>query len=113
MAYNWPGNIRELENVLEQCIILHDGQSQLSLKRSLCANERVSDEIIIQNLSDVKNFQNETEKNYLISVLKKTKGKIRGTDGAAAILNIKPTTLASKIAKLHIQRDEYLNEPES
>ncbi len=110
MAYNWPGNIRELENVLEQCIILHDGQSQISLKRSLNVNEKPTDQATIQNLLDVKNVQNETEKKYLISVLKKTKGKIRGEDGAAAILHIKPTTLASKIAKLKIKRDEYLNE---
>lgn len=108
-AYNWPGNIRELENVLEQSIILNDGKSQVELKRSLISTGSSAGKINIENLQDVKQIQSETERVYIISILKKTKGRIRGINGAAKLLNIKPTTLASKIAKLNINRADFIN----
>ncbi|MET0636915.1 MAG: sigma 54-interacting response regulator [Chitinophagaceae bacterium] len=109
LAYDWPGNIRELENVLEQSIILNDGKSKLELKRSLISTGSPSGEKSIENLGDVKQIQSETERAYLISILKKTNGRIRGTNGAAYLLNIKPTTLASKIARLNINRAEFIS----
>ena len=109
LAYNWPGNIRELENVLEQSVILNDGKSTLELKRSLIPTDESAGKISIENLGDIKQIQSDTEKKYIISILKKTNGRIRGANGAAALLNIKPTTLASKIAKLNINRADFMN----
>ncbi|MEI9946746.1 MAG: sigma 54-interacting transcriptional regulator [Chitinophagaceae bacterium] len=109
-AYNWPGNIRELENVLEQSVILNDGKSPLALKRSLSfmtagsagnANSKA--------LGYLKYIQKETEREYIISILKKAKGRIRGVNGAAELLNIKPTTLEAQIAKLNISREDFMN----
>ena len=107
-AYNWPGNIRELENVLERSVILNDGKSELELKRSLMVTvtEELPGKRNIGTLEDVKYVQRETEREYIISILKKADGRIRGTDGAAELLNIKPTTLESKIAKLGIKRED-------
>jgi DNA-binding NtrC family response regulator len=107
MAYSWPGNIRELENILEQCVILNDGRSKLELKRSLSANstEPVT-KANIKTLEDFKNFQVQTEREYIISALKKTNGRIRGINGAAEILKIKPTTLESKMVKLNIKKED-------
>ncbi len=109
-AYDWPGNIRELENVLEQSVILNDGMSAIALKRSLSLVEaELSGKVHIGTLADVKQVQRETEKEYIISILKKALGRIRGERGAAKLLNLKPTTLESKIAKLGILKEDYLD----
>lgn len=106
-AYNWPGNIRELENIMEQSVILNDGKSKLELRRSLTSVAPVlPGNASIETLSDVKLVQQETERAYIISILKKANGRIRGTNGAAELLNIKPTTLEAKMAKLNIKRHD-------
>jgi DNA-binding NtrC family response regulator len=106
MAYDWPGNIRELENVLEQSAILNDGKSTLELKRRLTGNATELSTKVVKTLEDVKRIQAATEREYIISMLKKTDGRIRGVNGAAELLNIKPTTLESKMAKLNIRRED-------
>jgi DNA-binding NtrC family response regulator len=105
-AYNWPGNIRELENILEQSVILNDGRSKLELKRSLLTTAELPGKVNIETLEDVKHLQRETEREYIVSILKKTKGQVRGVNGAAELLNIKPTTLESKMARLNIKRED-------
>jgi DNA-binding NtrC family response regulator len=108
-AYNWPGNIRELENVLEQSVILNDGKSALELKRSLIVTaSELTGKINIETLEDVKHIQRETEREYIISILKKANGRIRGVNGAAELLNIKPSTLESKMTKLNIKKEDLL-----
>lgn len=107
-AYNWPGNIRELENVMEHSVILNDGKSPLELKRSLInLSAGLSGKVNIETLQDVKQVQKETEREYIISILKKVEGRIRGINGAAELLNIKPTTLESKMAKLGIRSEDF------
>jgi len=108
-AYDWPGNIRELENVLEQSVILNDGKSKLELKRSLTGATELSGKVNIETPEDVKHILRETEREYIILSLKKSKGLIRGANGAAELLNIKPTTLESKMAKLGIKREDFMN----
>ncbi|CAM4418687.1 Response regulator receiver domain-containing protein [Pedobacter westerhofensis] len=106
-AYHWPGNIRELENVLERSVILNDGKSALHLKQNLIGKTAEPLEVsYVETLDDVRRLQRETEKAYLVSILKKAQGRIRGTGGAAELLNIKPTTLESKIAKLGIVKGD-------
>jgi len=114
-AYDWPGNIRELENIIEQAVIMNDGQSPLMLKRPLPArnimnagageNENITPSI--RSLDDIKNIQKQTEVDYLSSILHKTKGRIRGKGGAAELLNQKPTTLESRLAKLGIKKEDF------
>lgn len=109
LAYSWPGNIRELENVVEQSVILHNGRSMLELKRdfSFIATGHIP-KPAIKTFEDVKHIQKETEREYIVSILKKTNGRIRGANGAAKLLNVKPTTLESRMAKLHIKREDFI-----
>jgi formate hydrogenlyase transcriptional activator len=109
MQYNWPGNIREMENILEQSFVLNDGKSELQWGRPLSntiftASQTATVETLPKTLSDVKDLQQSTEREYILSILKQTNGRIRGTGGAAEILNLKPTTLESRMEKLGIKK---------
>ncbi|WP_077920875.1 sigma 54-interacting transcriptional regulator [Spirosoma sp. 209] len=123
IRHNWPGNIRELENVIEQAIIINDGYTPLSLGRPLvnsllamsCPVSQVPSASDYpaqgqpamsapRDLQDVKQIQQDTEREYILSVLKQTNGRIRGSGGAAERLNLKPTTLEYRMEKLGIRK---------
>ncbi len=91
--YPWPGNVRELRNVIERAMIVSSG-SRLKIERpggDGAANEQGT------AMSDV-------ERAHLLRVLEQTAWRIRGDNGAAAILGLKPTTLEFRIAKLGLRR---------
>ena len=110
MTYDWPGNIREMENVMEQAFVLNDGKSELQWGRPLVNNRRAvsspaAADPSSQSLPEIKAQKEAAEKDYILSILKKTNGRVRGMGGAAEILNMKPTTLESRMAKLGIKRE--------
>ncbi|MFT3796029.1 sigma 54-interacting transcriptional regulator [Flavobacterium sp.] len=108
-TYHWPGNIRELENVIQRSVILSDGKSGLEWQQNFSdAATGLPEKPALETFEDVRNAQRETERDYLIAVLKKTNGRIRGMHGAAELLDIKPTTLESKMAKLGVRKEDYL-----
>jgi DNA-binding NtrC family response regulator len=115
LDYNWPGNIRELENVIEQAAIMQEGDSALTLKRPLAGNtilyagagKNQGIGTSVRSLDDFRNSQKQTEIQYLSSILKQTRGRIRGKGGAAELLNQKPTTLESRLAKLGIKKEDF------
>ena len=98
--WDWPGNIRELENFIERAVILTKGPI---LRPPL--GELVVDKKGIGHSEDVSLEANERE--HILRVLRETKGKIGGTNGAAARLGLVRTTLNSKIKKLGIERRDY------
>jgi len=106
--YNWPGNIREMENIMEQAFVLNDGKSPLQWGRPLTnaesGRENSTPNDRPQSLMDIKDLQEATERDFILSILKQTQGRIRGAGGAAEILNLKPTTLESKMEKLGIRK---------
>jgi DNA-binding NtrC family response regulator len=111
--YQWPGNVREMENVIEQSVVMNDGVSALVLRKPLfnhfpsAAKNETETTGIPKNLGDIKRIQSETERAYIISILKKANGRIRGPKGAASLLNIPPSTLESRMIKLGIRKGDY------
>ncbi len=105
--YHWPGNVRELLHVLERaCIVAADGRLRFDLpvepsKRPDEARE-VSTPHSILTAAEVRRF----EANNIRAALASSHGKIYGTDGAAARLGMKPTTLVSRIKALRIRPEE-------
>jgi transcriptional regulator with GAF, ATPase, and Fis domain len=111
VQYQWPGNIRELENVIEQAVIINDGQNLLTLGRQLTNKLSGDDDKGTSSLpdgpktlSEIKQLQQQTEREHILSILKIANGRIRGKNGAAELLNLKPTTLESRMEKLGISR---------
>jgi len=97
MHYNWPGNIRELEHIIERAIIMNKGE-QLRLGSWFMDNS--IDTIVSDDLSTMETV----ERDYIIKVLETTNWKIRGKNGAAEILGMPPTTLESRMKKRNIIR---------
>jgi len=94
-AYDWPGNIRELQNVLEREAILSK-QAILQLSQPLQA--------ISQSTINPALTLNEMQKQHIITVLKLSAWQISGSKGAAAKLGMPESTLRSKMHKLGISK---------
>lgn len=99
-AYDWPGNIRELEHVIERNAILCKGDYIQDLQ--LASSSRIRSETGFA----IKTWE-EHEKEYILYVLAKCNGRVSGAKGAARALGIPPTTLESKMKKLGIKRQHY------
>jgi formate hydrogenlyase transcriptional activator len=98
--YDWPGNIRELQNVLERAVILSHG-SNLHLETSgLMATP---DSACRSNSDGVK----ASERDRILKALEEAKGQIGGLNGAAARLGLKRTTLQNRMQRHKIARQYY------
>jgi formate hydrogenlyase transcriptional activator len=100
MRWDWPGNIRELENFIERAVILTKGPV---LRAPLSELETPHETMPTQDSS-----LESKEREHILSVLRETKGKIAGPNGAAARLGLIRTTLNSKMKKLGIERKDYI-----
>ncbi len=103
--YDWPGNIRELRNVLERAVITCPGSS-LSLPDQLCpkASNNSTDTSIERTLLPLA----EVERRHILRTLQQTDWQISGLKGAARILKINPSTLRSRIKNLGWKNHESL-----
>jgi DNA-binding NtrC family response regulator len=100
-AYTWPGNIRELENLVERSVLMARGTIIEDMDIPVAASPGESAHA--QQDTQVKTID-ENERDHILAVLAKTNGKIYGAGGAADLLRIPPTTLGSKIKKLGIKK---------
>ena len=91
--YPWPGNVRELRNVIERAVILAQGP-------------RLKVELPSPSVSTTSRSlaMRDAEREHIGRVLEMTGWRVRGKDGAAEILDMKPSTLRSRMAKLGLQR---------
>jgi transcriptional regulator with GAF, ATPase, and Fis domain len=107
--YDWPGNIRELRNVMERAAIFAQGGvlefdlpvSDLSVEFTSFSSVH-GDQAGPEHLTDAEMRRREREN--LSAVLQKTGWKIKGVNGAAELLGLKPTTLLSRIEKMGLRR---------
>jgi transcriptional regulator with GAF, ATPase, and Fis domain len=95
-SYPWPGNIRELEHVIERAVILSQGP-ELELGDWMPKGSGSAAVAASATLEDV-------ERSHIMSVLNQTAWRVSGEKGAAKILGLNPTTLEARMKKLGIQR---------
>lgn len=95
-GYSWPGNVRELEHVIERAVIISTGPALQLADRLECeavhAKEEPPKELAAM------------EREHILRILQQTRWRINGPGGAAALLNIHPSTLRFRIKKLGIER---------
>ncbi|HVH88735.1 MAG TPA: sigma 54-interacting transcriptional regulator [Terriglobales bacterium] len=98
----WPGNIRELENFVERCVILTQGD-ELNVPRSELKKTSV------RTIATGTSTFEQAERQVIIDALRTASGRISGKGGAAERLGLKRTTLQNKMHKLNITRANYTN----
>jgi PAS domain S-box-containing protein len=103
--YPWPGNVRELQNIIERAVIIAQN-GNISWNTLI---PKSSEEVTTQIDSKAEKIYSseemlKLERENILRALKKTRWKISGKNGAAVILQLKPTTLTSKIKALNIVR---------
>jgi formate hydrogenlyase transcriptional activator len=97
--WHWPGNIRELENLVERSVILSDGPVLRSPLTDMQAESSPSADATLE----------QAEREHITRVLRECGGRVAGAKGAAAKLGLKRTTLQSKMGKLKIDRKDHVS----
>ena len=98
--YSWPGNIRELRNIVERAMIISTGPK---LRIRLSAAAAPARDKGSSKMADV-------ERQHILSALEESGWRVRGPNGAAAKLGLKPTTLEARMAKLGLNRSSSTSE---
>jgi transcriptional regulator with GAF, ATPase, and Fis domain len=111
-AYDWPGNIRELHNVIERAVILTQ-RGPLRIDRVLGItgpqDSQASEYVESRAMSSVRRVLSQAdlaqhERDNILAALKQARWRISGCGGAAEILGVKPTTLTSRLKRFGIER---------
>ena len=121
-AWDWPGNIRELENFIERAVLLTRGKSleaplaelrRTNTEESLHANLHEGKQVVGErqnSLSDKSSIADEFEKkqrNQIVQALVARKGRVGGVDGAVAHLGMNRTTLLARMKRFGIYAKQY------
>lgn len=106
-AYEWPGNIRELQNVVERAVILSEGDT-FTLDEAWLKRDAVA---VSGSMDRLSTALAEREREMIEAALATTRGRVAGPTGAAAKLGIPRQTLDSKIASLQISKSQFKTQP--
>ena len=101
-SYLWPGNVRELEHLIERSVLMAEDNvlREVYIPRKADKSNDADENIFSKSLEEM-------ERLFIISALKRCKGKISGAGGAAEVLDIPGNTLHSKMKKLLITKADY------
>jgi DNA-binding NtrC family response regulator len=102
LNYSWPGNIRELENLMARSVLLAAGDVITDLH---LPSFQKNNAITIP--SPTPKTIEENERDYILGIIKKCNGKLDGPDGAAKMMHINVSTLRSRMKKLGIEKKKY------
>jgi PAS domain S-box-containing protein len=102
-SYPWPGNIRELQNIVERSVILSSGDTFLIEKAWLASVQPPRQE----SAGPLPHTLQNQEREMIEAALAECKGKVAGSEGAAAKLGIPRSTLDSKIKQLNIKKNKF------
>lgn len=105
-AYKWPGNIRELEHLIERNILFAQGDKIEHFDIPEAISQQVTDTKQEQPNGPLRSME-DMEREHIINALKQCGGKVFGSGGAAEILKINPTTLYTKMKKLGIKQEYF------
>lgn len=101
-TYGWPGNIRELQNVIERSVIVCDSENLIVDESWLSSNPTEK-----HQAATLSRMPPAEERRTIEEALAETQGRVSGPDGAAARLGIPPSTLDSKIKALGIRKNRF------
>ena len=100
--YTWPGNVRELEHLIERSILMTTGNTLKDIHLPFKDKELPAS---LPDQTPVRTIE-ENERDHILKIIKRCRGRIAGADGAASLLGVPPSTLNSKILKLGITKEE-------
>jgi two-component system response regulator HydG len=100
--YSWPGNIRELENVIARSVLLSNETTITSVQLSL--HQPGAKSLMVSSPTRIKTMT-ENERDHILSALENCGWKIQGRSGAAELLELNPSTLISRMKKLGIEKN--------
>jgi DNA-binding NtrC family response regulator len=105
-TYRWPGNVRELQNVVERAVILARGGP---LSFDLPINHSAPPPVAIPAANDIVTERDlrVKERANLVEALRRTGGRVSGAGGAAELLGLRPSTLASRVKAFKVAEKEW------
>ena len=101
--YHWPGNVREMEHLIERQVLLSTKPVISEINIPEVVKTIIDKEGTVQKIKTI----DENERDHIFAVLQLCKGRISGSDGAAKLLGVPPTTLNSKIKRLGLNKKHF------
>jgi len=104
-SYDWPGNIHELQNIIERSIIL--SSADVFSLDELWLSKRTFPQASRAKTLPALNVETRSEREFIEAALAESRGRVSGPSGAAAKLQVPPTTLESRIKTLKIDKRQF------